>query len=180
LGLVGQTAATAVRGVATITAADRHAWTGSIRRTGMTQRMSIGAVVPAGFQVLSEVERYLHSNVDPTILELVKLRASMRNGCAFCVDMHSRDAQRAGEDTRRLFAVAAWRDAPFFDEKERAALALTDAVTRLGDDGVPDDVWAEAAKYFSEEEVANLLIAIGMINLWNRISISTRTPPRPA
>ena len=75
------------------------------------------------------------------MLELVKLRASMLNGCAFCVDMHSREALAAGESSRRLFAVAAWREAPFFDERERAALALTDAVTRLGEHGVPDDVW---------------------------------------
>jgi alkylhydroperoxidase family enzyme len=101
----------------------------------------------------------------------------MINGCAFCVDMHSRDALAAGEDSRRLFGVAAWHDAPFYTERERAALALTDAVTRLGDDGVPDDVWNAAAKHFTEEELGNLLMAITTINVWNRLSISTRSEP---
>jgi alkylhydroperoxidase family enzyme len=102
------------------------------------------------------------------------------NGCAYCVDMHSRDALAAGEDSRRLFAVAAWREAPFFDERERAALALTDAVTRLGEHGVPDDVWDEAVKQWSQEEVANLLVAIATINVWNRLAVATRTQPPTA
>jgi alkylhydroperoxidase family enzyme len=92
--------------------------------------------------------------------------------------MHSQDAIEEGESTRRLFAVSAWHEAPFFDERERAALALTDSVTRLGEGGVPDDVWDGAAKVFTEEEVADLLIAIATINTWNRIAIPSRTPPR--
>jgi alkylhydroperoxidase family enzyme len=101
----------------------------------------------------------------------------MINGCSFCVDMHSRDALAAGEDSRRLFGVAAWREAPFYTERERAALALTDAVTRLGDDGVSDDVWDEAAKHFDQDELANVLMAIATINVWNRLSVATRTQP---
>ncbi|MGY0005872.1 carboxymuconolactone decarboxylase family protein [Micromonospora sp. I033] len=140
-------------------------------------RMNMAAVVPEAYQAVFGLEKYVQKNVDHTVLELVKLRASMLNGCSFCVDMHSRDALGAGESSRRLFAVAAWREAPFFDERERAALALTDAVTRLGEHGVPDDVWDEAAKVWSEKELADLLVAIATINVWNRISVSTRTQP---
>jgi AhpD family alkylhydroperoxidase len=139
--------------------------------------MNMGAVVPGAYQAVLGLERYARENVDPRVLELIKLRASIINGCAYCVDMHSRDALAAGEDSRRLFAVAAWREAPFFTERERAALALTDAVTKLGEHGVPDDVWDAAVKHWSQEEVANLIIAIATINVWNRIAISTRAQP---
>ncbi|HEX5598805.1 MAG TPA: carboxymuconolactone decarboxylase family protein [Micromonosporaceae bacterium] len=132
---------------------------------------------PAAFQAVLGLETYVQANVDHTVLELVKLRASMLNGCAFCVDMHSRDALAAGESSRRLFAVAAWREAPFFDARERAALALTDAVTRLGEHGVPDEVWQEAAAVWKDDELANLLVAIATINVWNRLAVSTQTQP---
>jgi AhpD family alkylhydroperoxidase len=140
-------------------------------------RLTIGAVAPGAYQAVLGLENYSREHNDPVLYELIKLRASMINGCAFCVDMHSRDALAAGEDSRRLFGVAAWHDAPFYTERERAALALTDAVTRLGDDGVPDDVWNAAAKHFTEEELANLLMAITTINVWNRLSISIRSEP---
>ena len=140
----------------------------------MTQRIQIDKLTPKGFQAVLGLERYVASAVDHTVLHLVKLRASILNGCAYCVDMHSRDALRAGEDGRRLFAVAAWREAPFFDKRERAALALTDAVTKLGEHGVPDDVWDELTTHWSEEEAANLILAIGTINLWNRIAVTSR------
>lgn len=139
--------------------------------------MNMGAVAPQAYQAVFGLERYARENVDPVVLELVKLRASMINGCAYCVDMHSRDALAAGEDSRRLFAVATWWESPFFTERERAALALTDAVTKLGEHGVPDDVWDDAVKHWSQEEVANLIIAIATINVWNRIAISTRAQP---
>lgn len=140
-------------------------------------RINMAAVVPEAYRAVLGLEKYAQANVDHTVLELVKLRASMLNGCSFCVDMHSRDALAAGEDSRRLFAVAAWREAPFFDERERAALALTDAVTRLGDHGVPDDVWDAAAKVWSEKELADLVVAIATINVWNRISVTSQTQP---
>src|SRR5690606_14451811 len=143
----------------------------------MSQRMSVAEVAPEGFHAVLQLEQYVRKAVDPKVLELVKLRASMLNGCAFCVDMHSQDALANGESTRRLFAVSAWREAPFFTARERAALALTDAVTRLGEHGVPDAVWDEAAAVFAEEELANLIIAIATINVWNRIAVSTRTQP---
>jgi len=134
--------------------------------------------VPAGFRAVLGVEMYLSSVVGPTVLALIKLRASMTNGCAYCVDMYTKHALKDGESTERLFGVAAWYDSPFYDERERAALALTDAVTKLGEHGVPDEVGDDALRQWVEEDTANLLIAIGMINLWNRIAITCKTPPR--
>lgn len=139
--------------------------------------MNIEQVAPEAFHAVLGLEKYARANVDMRILELVKLRASMTNGCTFCVDMHSRDALAAGESSRRLFALAAWRESPFFDERERTALALTDAVTRIGEHGVPDDVWDAAAKVWSEKELADLVVAIAAINVWNRIAIANRTQP---
>jgi AhpD family alkylhydroperoxidase len=140
-------------------------------------RLRIADVAPEAYRAVYGLEKYSASAVDPVLYELIKLRASMLNGCSFCVDMHSRDAAKAGEDSRRLFAVAAWREAPFFTARERAALALTDAVTRLGEHGVPDDVWNEAAALWPERELADILLAIATINVWNRLSIATRTTP---
>jgi AhpD family alkylhydroperoxidase len=109
-------------------------------------------------------------------LGLVELRASQINGCSVCVDMHARDLKKSGESDERLFAVAAWRDAPYFSEAERAALALTEAVTRLSDrpDPVPDHVWEEAARHYDEAALAGLVIAIANINVWNRLNVATR------
>ncbi|MBY8875121.1 carboxymuconolactone decarboxylase family protein [Micromonospora sp. PLK6-60] len=141
-------------------------------------RINLAAVAPEAYQAVLGLERYARANLDHTVLKLVKVRASMLNGCAFCVDMHTREALGAGEDSRRLFVLAAWREAPsFFDERERTALALTDAVTRLGEHGVPDEVWDAAAKVWSEKELADLVVAIATINVWNRIVISSRTQP---
>ncbi|RZU77662.1 AhpD family alkylhydroperoxidase [Micromonospora kangleipakensis] len=140
-------------------------------------RIDMAAVAPQAYQAVFGLEKYVQANVDHTVLELVKLRASMLNGCAFCVDMHSRDALAAGESSRRLFAVATWREAPFFDERERTALALTDAVTRLGEHGVPDEVWDAAAKVWSEKELADLVVAIATINVWNRIGVTSHAQP---
>jgi len=109
-------------------------------------------------------------------LELVHLRASQINGCAVCVDMHSKDLQRTGEADERIFAVAAWREAPYYTDAERAALALAEYVTRLADrsDPVPDEVWAEAATHYDEAALAALVIDIAAINAWNRINAATR------
>ena len=107
---------------------------------------------------------------------LVQLRASQINGCSVCVDMHAREMKRAGESDERLFAVAAWRDAPYFTDAERAALALTEAVTRVSDreDPVPDEVWDEAARYYDEPALAGLLLSIALINVWNRLNVATK------
>lgn len=143
----------------------------------MEPRMKIGNVVPEAYEKVIALEQYAAANVDPTLYELVKLRASMINGCGFCVDMHSHDAMKAGETPQRLFELMAWREVGCYTDKERAALALVDQVTRLGEEGVTDEVWDNVSDEFSETEVANLLIAIATINVWNRIAIPTRMQP---
>jgi AhpD family alkylhydroperoxidase len=121
------------------------------------------------YRALSGVETYLRGcGLEKTIIELVKMRASQINGCAFCLDMHSRDARKAGETEQRLYLLNAWREAPVYTERERAALALTEHLTRLP---VGRDRPAEVDRLFSAVEMANLITLIGMINLWNRVSI---------
>jgi AhpD family alkylhydroperoxidase len=121
--------------------------------------------------------------LDPTIHELVALRASQINGCAFCIDMHWLDARAEGEEPARLYGLDAWRESPLYDDRERAALALCEAVTHIDREGVPDDVWAEAQAHFGEPELAQLLCAIAATDTWNRLQIATRALPgnyRPA
>lgn len=143
----------------------------------MEPRMDMSKVVPDAYKAVLGLEKYAASHVDPTLYELIKLRASMLNGCGFCIDMHSHDAMKAGETPQRLFELMAWREVGLYTDKERAALALVDQVTRLGEGGVSDEVWQEAGKQFSEEEVANILIAIATINVWNRLAIPTHMQP---
>lgn len=114
--------------------------------------------------------------VPPRTLGLVHLRASQINGCSVCIDGGFRGAKKAGETEERLFAVAAWRDAPYFSDAERAALALTEAVTRLSDraDPVPDEIWKEAARHYDERALAALVMAIATVNVWNRLNVTTR------
>ncbi len=145
----------------------------------MTPRMDLSTVAPDGFDAVMQLERHVRATVDRDLLELVKVRASMTNRCAFCVDMHVTDWLAGGEDVRRVVAVAAWRESPFFSPLERAVLALTDAVTQLGEHGVDDDTWGAARGELGEELLANVVVAIATINLWNRIAVSTRTPPPP-
>lgn len=108
--------------------------------------------------------------------DLIHLRASQINGCSVCVDMHARDLKKAGEPDERIFAVAAWRDTPYFTDEERAALALTEATTRLSDNpaGVPDEIWDEAADHYDEEGLASLVLSIATINVWNRLNAATK------
>ncbi len=141
------------------------------------QRMSAGALAPAVYRAMAAFDRSIE--LDPPLRELVKIRASQINGCAYCLDMHTRDARAAGEDERRLATLAGWREAPFFTDRERAALALTDAVTRLGEHGVSDSVWNEAAAHFDDAELAQLVWAIAAINTWNRIGVATHLLPSP-
>jgi AhpD family alkylhydroperoxidase len=142
--------------------------------TSTQSRITLGKVARESYQALSALDDSV--DFDPPLRELVKLRASQINGCAFCVDMHSRDALAGGEAERRVWAVAVWREAPFFDERERAAFALTEAMTRLPDAGVPDDVYDEAARHFDEHELGQLMFAIIAINAWNRVGVSTHLP----
>ncbi len=113
--------------------------------------------------------------IEPSLRELIKLRASQINGCAYCVDMHSKDARRGGETEQRVYGLPAWREAPYYSDRERAAFALTEAVTLIAD-GVPPDVWAEAERHFDPEELAGLIWSIVTINAWNRLAIPTGDP----
>src|SRR5436305_6236568 len=133
-----------------------------------------GALAP--FQQLGAVIR--RSGVPYSTLALVEMRASQINGCSVCLDMHSRELKEAGEPDERIFMVGAWREAPYFTDAERAALALTEAATRLADrpDPVPDEVWDEAARHYDESQLAGLVIAIAGINVWNRLNVATRQP----
>lgn len=143
----------------------------------MNQRMDLRAVVPDGYESVAALERHVRRHAPADVLELVKIRASVVNGCGFCVDMHTQAALGHGADARKLFGLTAWWELPWFSERERAALALTDAVTRLDGHGVPDDVYDAAAKAFPAEELANLILAVATINVWNRIAITTKLPP---
>jgi AhpD family alkylhydroperoxidase len=118
------------------------------------------------------------TGLPPRTVELISLRASQINGCSVCIDGHPRIARKLGETDERLFAVSAWRDAPYFTAAERAALALAEAVTRLDDrpDPVPDEVWEEAARHYGETALAGLVLAIASINVWNRLNVATRQP----
>jgi len=132
-------------------------------------------VLPDAMQAMMALNKAIEeAGVPFAILKLMHLRASQINGCSVCVDMHARELKKAGEGDDRIFAVGAWYDAPYFSEAERAALALTEAVTRLADraDPVPDAIWSEAAKHFDERALSALLLAIGVINVWNRLNVS--------
>ncbi len=133
--------------------------------------------VPGAMAALAALSKSAHTaGLPERTLEMVHLRASQINGCSVCVDMHSKALKGGGETDERLFAVAAWRDAPYYTGAERAALALTECVTRIADrpDPVPDDVWEEATRHFSEPELSALLVAIATINVWNRLNVSIR------
>jgi AhpD family alkylhydroperoxidase len=115
--------------------------------------------------------------MDPKLFELVKIRASQLNGCAYCIDMHTKDARLAGETEQRLYALSAWRETPFYSNRERAALEWTEAVTRVGDTHVPDEVHARVSALFDEDEMVALTFAVVVINAWNRLAVSFRVPP---
>lgn len=134
-------------------------------------------VIPDAMQALQALNGAIQQGgIAPKTLELVNLRASQINGCGVCAVQHPQIARKLGETDERLFAVAAWREAPFFTDAERAALALTEAVTRLGDraDPVPDDLWDEAAQHYDEQALAALVLAIASINVWNRVNVATK------
>lgn len=141
------------------------------------ERIEYRRVAPGAVSALREVQRYVnHCGLEKKLLEQVKLRASQINGCAYCVDMHSKDARALGETEQRLYAVPVWREAPFFSDRERAALAWTEAVTLISETGVPDEVYQLARTQFSEKEMVDLTMAIIAINGWNRLAVSFRAP----
>ena len=144
----------------------------------MTPRLDASKVSPDAYRAIMGLELYVrHSGLESSLIELIKLRASYMNGCAYCVDMHSKDARVEGETEQRIYAVPVWRETPFYSDRERAALAVTEAVTAIGQAGVPDDVYDEAKRFFRQDELVKLTMAIVTINAWNRVAITFRTEP---
>ena len=144
----------------------------------MSERIAYSKVTPEGYRAMAGLERYVReSGLEPSLLELVKLRASQINGCAYCIDMHWKDARARGESEQRLYGLMAWRESPYYTERERAALAWTEAVTLIADSHVPDDLYEQVRQYFNETELVNLTFALIAINGWNRLAISFRTEP---
>ena len=132
---------------------------------------------PGAIRAQLGVEQFVKSSgLELALLHLIKLRASYINGCAYCVDMHTKDSRIEGESEQRLYAVAVWHETPFFTPRERAALAWTDALTNISETHAPDDVFAEVQQYFTDAEIVALTMQVASINSWNRIAISLRTP----
>ena len=143
--------------------------------------MVLSKAFPEGYRAVAGLERANHGGpIEPPLYELVKIRASQINGCGFCLNMHHRDARKGGESQQRLDVLPAWREVELFTDRERAALALTEAVTLISVDGVPDEVWVQVRREFDERETAALIVAIATINVWNRFAIATRQQPEPA
>ncbi len=145
----------------------------------MESRLEAKKVSPEAYQAMLALEMFVRksSKLAPSLIELVKMRASQINGCAYCIDMHSKDARAAGESEQRLYALNAWRETPFFTAREQAALAWTEAVTLVAEGHVPDAVYEQARQQFSEQELVNLTMAIVTINGWNRLLIAFRAVP---
>ena len=142
----------------------------------MEARMDVYKLVPGSLKALMDLQNFVNGmGLDKTLSELVKIRASQINGCAFCLNMHTKDARKMGETEQRIYGLNAWHEAPYYTDKERAALALTEAVTLVSSSHVPDDVYNAALKVFTPEEVAQITLAIVMINAWNRVAITSRT-----
>jgi len=142
----------------------------------MTERPRYDRIAPDAYRAMRALEDYVRSTgLEPPLLELVRLRASYLNGCAYCVDMHAKDARAAGESEQRLYAVPVWREAPFFTPRERAALAWAEAVTEVGRAGVSDAVYDAARAEFSEAELVDLTMALVAINGWNRLAVAFRS-----
>jgi len=143
----------------------------------MTQRLNLFSVSPASVKAMMGLQGPVEeSGLDHTLLRLVKFRVSQLNGCGFCLDMHSKDARAGGENEQRLHVIAAWREAPFYSDRERAALAWAEAVTRIADGQVTEALFESVRKQFSEQELAALTLAIVATNAWNRLSVSFQSP----
>lgn len=144
----------------------------------MTQRLNYTQASPEGFKAIRSLQEHVEgSGLEHSLLELVKMRASQINGCAFCLDMHSKDARAAGESEQRLYLLDAWRESPFYNARERAALAWTEALTLISASEVSDALYDEASQQFNEKELVDLSLAIIAINGWNRLAIPFRSEP---
>lgn len=144
----------------------------------MEPRVNVSQISPKGYQAVLAVQHYVDSSgLERPLLELVEMRASQINGCAYCLDMHSKDARALGETEQRLYLLSAWRESPFYTDRERAALEWTEAVTLVSQSRVPDEVYERVKPHFTPHELVNLTLAIATINTWNRLLIAFRMPP---
>jgi AhpD family alkylhydroperoxidase len=144
----------------------------------MTPRFNYAKAAPGAYQAMRGLEKYLHEcGLEERLIHLIKLRASQMNGCAYCLDMHWKDLRALGEDEQRLYSLDAWRESPFYSERERAALEWTEALTLVAERHVPDRVYEAVRPHFSDKELSDLSLAIATINAWNRLSIAARTLP---
>ncbi len=144
----------------------------------MDPRLNYGEVSPGAMRAMTGLERFVHeSGLERSLLELVKVRASQINGCAYCLDMHWKDARAAGESEQRLYSLSAWRETSFYSDRERAALQWAEVLTLLCQEDVSDEVYEEARRHFSEEELVSLTMAVVAINGWNRLAVGFRTVP---
>ncbi|MGG0934705.1 carboxymuconolactone decarboxylase family protein [Brevibacillus centrosporus] len=140
----------------------------------MKARMNYRSANPQAFQAMIKLEGYVQEcGLEKSLMELIKIRASQINGCAFCLDMHTKDARKLGETEQRIYLLNAWREAAFYTDAERAALALTEAVTTISVGGVSDELYEEVRKHFDEKQFVSLIMAINVINAWNRLAITT-------
>ena len=147
-------------------------------KTTQSARIDVTKVTPEAYQAMAGLGRYVRqSGLEPKLLDLIRTRSSQINGCAYCIDMHSKDARAAGETEQRLYSLDAWRETPFYTDRERAALAWTEAVTLVSQGHVPDEVYNLVRKQFSEKEIVDLTLAVAEINSWKRIAISLRAVP---
>lgn len=154
------------------------AHTATTEQHATAHRLDLASAAPKVFKALIGFDAASRAGLDPLLIELVQTRASQINGCAYCLHMHTKDARKRGESEERLYLLATWREAAhFYTAKEQAALALTEAVTLISHDGVPDDVYARAAEHFDDAELAQLLGLILTINTWNRIALTSRKVP---
>lgn len=146
--------------------------------TSITTRLDFSSVGGDAIKAMASVEqRIARSGLERSLVDLVRLRASQINGCAYCIDVHAGDARRAGESERRLAVLSAWRDTAFFNDRERAALEWTESVTRVADTHVPDEVWDRVRELFAPSELVDLTLLVGAINVWNRLAIAFRKLP---
>ena len=144
----------------------------------MQPRINITAISPGLYKAMIGLEQYLAtSSIDKKLLTLMKLRASQINGCAYCIDMHWKDLRELGEPEQRLYGLDAWRESPYYTDRERAALDWTEAVTLIAEDHVPDSVYDRVRSHFNEQQLADLTFAVAAINAWNRLTIASRTTP---
>jgi AhpD family alkylhydroperoxidase len=144
----------------------------------MEARFNYMKAAPGAYHAMLGLEQYLHEcGLEEPLLHLIKLRTSQINGCAYCLDMHWKDLRSIGEKEQRLYSLDAWRECPYYTERERAALAWTEAVTLVAKDHVPDVVYEEVRQHFSEKEICDLTLAVAAINAWNRLAISARVEP---